>query len=92
MQHAPKINVNAGRDHWPWVYSVAMAGGGMRRGAVLGSSDKIAARPTSHPHEPGDLIATVYHLLGVAPDAHIIDRLQRPHSVVVGRTIAGLLA
>src|SRR5439155_9725913 len=47
----PRVNKNGGRDHWPWVYSAAMAGGGTAQGIVYGSSDKIAAYPASHPHD-----------------------------------------
>src|SRR5260370_35587273 len=59
----PKVNSGGGRDHWPWVYSVALAGGGAAAGAVYGSSAKIAAYPTSHPHDPRSLAATANHLL-----------------------------
>jgi hypothetical protein len=87
----PKINGGAGRDHWPWVYSIALAGGGVGRGVVYGSSDRAAAYPRSHPHDPRDLAATVYHLLGVRADTIIRDQTGRPHSLVVGRKIDGLL-
>jgi uncharacterized protein (DUF1501 family) len=88
----PRINSGGGRDHWPWVYSVAMAGGGTAGGVVVGSSDKIAAHPASHPHDPRDLIATVYHLLGVPADTVIHDTTNRPHALVTGEKIDGLLA
>jgi uncharacterized protein (DUF1501 family) len=87
----PKINGNAGRDHWPWVYSMAMAGGGTGQGVVHGSSDKAAAYPTSHPHHPRDLAATVYHLLGVPADTVVYDATSRPHHLVNGQPIDGLL-
>ncbi|MGE3804687.1 MAG: DUF1501 domain-containing protein [Gemmataceae bacterium] len=87
----PKVNNNAGRDHWPWVYSVAMAGGGTRPGVVYGSSDKLAAYPVSQPHDPRDLIATVYHLLGVPADTVVHDSLDRPHHLIIGQKIDGLL-
>jgi hypothetical protein len=88
----PKINGNAGRDHWPWVYSIALAGGGSGRGVVYGSSDKAAAYPTSHPHDPSDLAATIYHLLGVPADTIIHDQTSRPHPLVIGKKIDALLA
>jgi Protein of unknown function (DUF1501) len=88
----PQVNRSAGRDHWPWVYSVALAGGGTRPGTVLGASDGIAAYPTAHPHGPADLAATVYHLLGVPADTVIHDQTHRPHALVVGNPIDGLLA
>ena len=49
----PAINGNAGRDHWPWVYSLALAGAGVQRGAVIGESDESAAYPTTAPIDPG---------------------------------------
>jgi hypothetical protein len=88
----PRVNNNAGRDHWPWVYSVAMAGGGTAGGVVYGASDNIAAYPTDRPHDPRDLAATVYHLLGVPENTTIHDQTQRPHALVVGNPIDGLLA
>lgn len=87
----PKVNRNAGRDHWPWVYSIALAGGGVTAGIVHGSSDRIAAYPLSHPYDPSDLAATVYHLLGVPADTVIHDQTRRPHTLVTGRVIEGLL-
>lgn len=87
----PKVNGSSGRDHWPWVYSLALAGGGSARGVVYGSSDKIAAYPTSHPHDPCDMAATIYHLLGVPSDTIVYDQLHRPNSLVIGQKIDGLL-
>jgi hypothetical protein len=87
----PRINKGAGRDHWPFVYSVAMSGGGTRPGTVYGASDAIAGAPTTNPHHPRDLAATVYHLLGVAKDTIIHDQTQRPHALVTGRKIDALL-
>ena len=88
----PKINKKAGRDHWPFVYSIAMAGAGLQPGLVYGSSDKLGAHPASHPHDPADLAATIYHLLGVPADTVLHDRINRPHQLVVGRKIDALLA
>ncbi len=88
----PRINNAAGRDHWPWVYSIAMAGGGVQAGTVYGASDGIAAYPTANPHDPRDLAATVYHLLGVPDDTIVHDQTQRPHSLVIGKKIDGVLA
>jgi len=88
----PAINARAGRDHWPWVYSLALAGAGVRHGTVFGTSDKSAAYPTESPRNQMDFAATLYHLLGVAPDTIIHDQLQRPHSLITGRPIQELLA
>jgi hypothetical protein len=88
----PKVNGSAGRDHWPWVYSLAMAGGGTARGVVYGASDKIAAYPTSRAHDPKDMAATIYHLLGVPENTIIYDQLKRPQHLIIGQKIDGLLA
>lgn len=88
----PKINSGGGRDHWPWVYSVALAGGGAAAGVVYGASDKVAAFPTAQPHDPRDLAATVYHLLGVPADTILHDQTNRPYPLVIGQKIDGLLA
>jgi uncharacterized protein (DUF1501 family) len=87
----PKINKSAGRDHWPWVYSLVLAGAGIRPGTVYGTSDNSAAYPTDRPHDPKDLAATIYHLLGVNPQTVVVDRTGRPYSLVIGRPIEGIL-
>src|SRR5262245_32905694 len=87
----PKINAGAGRDHWPWVYSIALAGGGVGRGVVYGASDKVAAYPTAHPQAPRDIAATIYHLLGVPADTILHDQTSRPHPLVIGQKIDRLL-
>ncbi|MFK7819496.1 MAG: DUF1501 domain-containing protein [Planctomycetaceae bacterium] len=63
----PKINSNGGRDHWPNVFSVALAGGGIKGGQVYGSSDTLGEYPKDNPVTPSDLAATIYTLLGVDP-------------------------
>ncbi|HUY91451.1 MAG TPA: DUF1501 domain-containing protein [Pirellulales bacterium] len=88
----PKINRSAGRDHWPWVYSIALAGAGLKRGAVYGASDRLGAYPDARPHDPRDLAATVYHLLGIPADTVLHDNLDRPHRLVIGKPIEGVLA
>ena len=88
----PKINRNAGRDHWPWVYSLALAGAGTAAGSVCGASDASAAYPVGTAYRPGDFAATVYHLLGIPPETAIEDSTGRPHRLIVGRPIPGLLS
>jgi hypothetical protein len=88
----PQVNRGAGRDHWPWVYSIALAGAGIKKGTVYGSSDAIAAYPTSHAHDPSDMAATIYHLLGVPPDSVVRDQVGRPYALILGQKIDGLLA
>ena len=87
----PKINGSSGRDHWPWVYSLALAGGGLKAGFVYGSSDRMAAYPDSHAHNPADIAATVYHLLGIDSNTTIYDQFQRPRHLVAGTVIDALL-
>ncbi len=87
----PKINKDAGRDHWPDCYSVLMAGGGIPRGFVLGTSDRHAAYPLYDPVGPWDIAATMYHLLGVDPHVHVRDRENRPFLLSPGRVIEDLV-
>ena len=63
----PKINSNGGRDHWPNVFSVVLAGGGIRGGQVIGASDPLGEYAKHDPVTPSDLAATIYTLLGVNP-------------------------
>src|SRR5207302_2748012 len=88
----PRVNNSGGRDHWPWVYSVALAGGGAAAGVVYGASDRMAAFPTAQPHDPRDLAATVYHLLGVPAETVLYDQTHRPHNLVIGQKIDGLVS
>ena len=88
----PVINKNLGRDHWPFVYSLALAGAGVQGGAVYGRSDKAAAYPLENPRDPADMAATIYHLLGVPSTTRVYDSAGRPHSLVVGSPIEELLS
>jgi hypothetical protein len=67
-----------GRDHWSRCYSVVMAGGGIKRGCVLGKSDKIASDPLERRVSPKDILATIYHLLGIDPATTLTDQQGRP--------------
>jgi uncharacterized protein (DUF1501 family) len=79
----PKINGNdAGRDHWNFCYSVMLAGGGIKPGYVFGASDKMGAFPADRPTGPGDIIATIYHQLGIDHRQQLYDRFARPHRIV----------
>jgi hypothetical protein len=86
----PKINATAGRDHWGPCQSAVLAGGGIRGGQVYGSSDRHAAYPTSNPVAPQDIIATVYHAFGIAPETVVYDQSGRPHRVSEGRPLVEL--
>ncbi len=70
-----------GRDHWSRCYSVVMAGGGVARGQVVGRSDKIASDPLERAVSPKDILATIYHLLGIDPASTITDLQGRPMSI-----------
>ena len=89
---SPRINNMAGRDHWPQCYTALLAGGGVRRGFVHGSSDRIGAFPASDPVRPDDLAATMFYLLGIDPHAEVYDALHRPLPIANGNPIMGLLA
>jgi hypothetical protein len=79
---SPKVNPAAGRDHWNFCYTLMLAGGGIKGGFVYGSSDKIGAQPSSNPVLPADIIATIYHCLGIPSDLELHDRLHRPFQLV----------
>jgi uncharacterized protein (DUF1501 family) len=91
MGRTPRINRDAGRDHWSFCYSVVMAGGGVQGGRVYGASDRSAAYPSTNPVSPADLAATLYHCLGIDPRAHVTDQQGRPLVVSVGNPIDALL-
>jgi len=80
----PKINKDAGRDHWPKVFSVALAGGGVKRGAVFGASDATATEPERDPIGPEDLATTIYHALGIVADKELMAPGNRPIEIVDG--------
>ncbi len=80
----PKINKDAGRDHWPKVFSVALAGGGVKRGMVYGKSDATATEPDLDPVGPEDLFQTVYHTMGIVADKELMAPGDRPIEIVDG--------
>jgi hypothetical protein len=79
---SPKVNAAAGRDHWNFCYGLLLAGGGVKQGYVHGSSDRIGGRPSSAPVGPADVVATIYHCLGIPADFEVRDRLERPVQLV----------
>jgi hypothetical protein len=87
----PRFNSNGGRDHWPHCFSVVMAGGGVRGGLVYGSSDRMGAYPTSNAVSPQDLMATLYHCLGVDPHSLIHDLQERPYTLAEGAPLQAIL-
>jgi Protein of unknown function (DUF1501) len=83
----PVVNNNKGRDHWPNVYTMLMAGGQLRRGIVIGESDGKGSAVRAHPIHPEDILATMWQQLGISPRTVIHDRLQRPHALSSGRVL-----
>jgi hypothetical protein len=78
MGRTPLVNANRGRDHWTAVYSILLAGGGLTRGQVLGSSTSGGQAPGSRPVSVPEMLATVYHQLGIDPNATLFDAQRRP--------------
>ena len=74
----PKINTRGGRDHWPRVFSVMLAGGGVQGGQVIGASDSVGESPADRPVTPADLICTIYTLLGIDSTTELTTDTGRP--------------
>jgi hypothetical protein len=90
--HTPKFNAKAGRDHWGRVFSIALAGGGIRGGIVHGASDRHAAEPLADIVRPCDYLATVFHCLGYDADTLVHDVQGRPFPISRGTVLESLLA
>ena len=84
MGRTPRVNKDAGRDHWSYCYSAMLAGGGIRGGTVYGASDAHAAAVKDNPVSPADLCATVYTALGIEPEMTLYDRTNRPVTASLG--------
>lgn len=89
---SPRINNIAGRDHWPRCYTALLAGGGVKRGYVHGTSDKEGGYPAVDPVRPEDLAATMFHLLGIDPHTEVHDAVNRPLPIARGNPIMGVIA
>ena len=89
----PKINNTAGRDHWPKVFSVMLAGGGIKGGLIYGTSNSTASEPDADPIGPEDLATTVYNQLGIVADKELMAPGGRPIEICDGgKIVKGLLA
>ena len=86
----PRVNGKGGRDHWPDCFSVVLAGGGVRGGAVYGASDRLGAHPAADPVAPGDLAATLFWRFGLDPAAEVRDRTGRPYRLADGQPLRRL--
>jgi hypothetical protein len=79
---SPQMNTRSGRDHWPHVFSAALAGGGIQGGRVVGSSDDKGGYPKDNPKTPQDVLATIYRHVGVDVNAEYLDHTGRPRPVL----------
>jgi uncharacterized protein (DUF1501 family) len=85
-------NQDDGRDHWPYCYTACVAGAGVKRGFVYGKSDKTASAPLENPVDPKNLLATVYHSVGIDPATIVYNHLNQPRELVQGEIIGGILS
>jgi hypothetical protein len=88
----PKINKDAGRDHYPAAGSVLLAGAGINGGAVIGATDKTGSEPKTRPWHPEDFAASIYHALGLDPHLTYFPRIPRPTPIATGEVIDGLFS
>ena len=84
-------NNDDGRDHWPYCYTGVIAGAGVKRGLVYGKSDKTASAPTENPVHPKELLATIYHSVGIDPGTIVNNHLNQPRQLVEGEAVTGIL-
>jgi hypothetical protein len=85
-------NSDDGRDHWPYCYTAVMAGAGVQRGVVWGESDKIASSPVDNPVHPYEILATIYHSVGLNPRQTVYNHLNQPREMVDADAIMGILS
>ncbi len=85
-------NQDDGRDHWPYCYTGVVAGAGTKRGFVFGKSDKTGSAPLDNPVHPCDLLATIYHGVGIDPATIVYNHLNQPRELVKGEVVTGILA
>jgi uncharacterized protein (DUF1501 family) len=81
-----------GRDHWPYCFTAVLAGAGVRRGNVYGRSDKTGSAPVENPVHPTDLLATIYHAVGIDPHTIVFNHLNQPRELVKGEPVTKLFA
>ena len=85
-------NTDDGRDHWPYCYTAVMAGAGIKRGYVHGKSDATASAPLENPVHPIELIATIYHSIGINPATIVYNHLNQPRELVKAEPVSKLFA
>jgi uncharacterized protein (DUF1501 family) len=85
-------NKDDGRDHWPYCYTACVAGAGIKRGFVYGKSDKTASAPLENPVHPKELLATIYHSVGINPSTIMYNHLNQPRELVQAEPVTGILS
>lgn len=85
-------NSNDGRDHWPYCYTSVVAGAGIKRGYVHGKSDQTASAPLENPVHPIELLASIYHGFGIAPDTIVYNHLNQPRELVKAEALTAMFA
>jgi uncharacterized protein (DUF1501 family) len=79
-----------GRDHWPYCYTALIAGAGIRRGALYGKSDATGSSPSENPVHPTQIVATIYHALGIDPHTIVMNHLNQPRELVQAEAVTAL--
>ena len=85
-------NSNDGRDHWPYCYTAVVAGAGIKRGFVYGKSDQTGSAPLETPVHPIELLATIYHAIGISPQTIVYNHLNQPRELVKAEPVTKLFA
>jgi hypothetical protein len=85
-------NNDDGRDHWPYCFTSVVAGAGVKRGVVYGKSDKTASAPVDNPVHPRELLATIYHSVGINPATMVYNHLNQPRELVQGEPVTRILS
>src|SRR5690606_11423815 len=85
-------NSDDGRDHWPYCYTACVAGAGVKRGFVYGKSDATGSAPVEKPVHPTELLATIYHSVGINPTTIVYNHLKQPRELVKAEAITGILS
>ena len=81
-----------GRDHWPYCYTGIVAGAGTKRGYIYGKSDKTGSAPLEDPVHPSQLLATIYHAMGINPETLVYNHLNQPRELVKAQSVSSLFA
>lgn len=85
-------NQDDGRDHWPYCYTALVAGAGVKRGFVYGKSDKTGSAPVENPVHPRELLATIYHSMGINPATIVYNHLNQPRELVQAEAVTAILS